>query len=90
MADQLLSELFARYRGPMGSVEDRRRQVNDLEQLLRYNESAERLAANERYAAQPIVPKGTLSFDAGYWDMDRLPAPSGLAALAQRYGRPAR
>jgi hypothetical protein len=88
MSDRLLSELFARYRGPMGNVEDRRRQTNDLEQLLRYNESAERLAANERYRARPIEPMGRPSFDAGYWDMDRLQGTGGLAGLAQRYGRP--
>ena len=89
MAERLLSDLLPTLRNP-GSIEDRRREVNDLNELLRYNESAERLAANERYAARPIVSQGRLSLDGGYWDMDRLGelSTAGLGELARRYGKP--
>jgi len=61
---------------PHGGIEDRRRESNDLEQLLRYPFSPERLAANQRYQERPITPMGRLSLDAGFWDMDRLPEQS--------------
>jgi hypothetical protein len=70
-----LSDIFRQLLGsppPPGALEDRRREKNDLYELLGYADSPERLAANERYQARPITPMGRMSFDAGYWDIDRL------------------
>jgi hypothetical protein len=93
MADRrLLSDLFARYRGPMGSIEDRRGvdfdERGEAVAEQEYLASPEYRRARWLWKTNPVQPMGRASFDAGFWDIDRLAGPSGLAALAERYGRP--